>query len=162
MSFYKGVANQAVRFKARTLATGAPAPGLTNIDIWYSADGSATLTKVTSPTVTECTGASGYPTGEYVWSNMAGTVADYQCLRVCPVSATATVDIEPVTIYTSELPAVKAAQTNGTTVLSSAYDPAKTAAQPGADGDTLETLSDQIDLIVSYTPVNRRSSVDVE
>ena len=38
--------------------------------------------------------------------------------------------------------------------LTAAYDLAKTAAQPGADNDTLETLSDQIDGLVPGNPVN--------
>ena len=55
-------------------------------------------------------------------------------------------DIRRIKSRTDALPASPAAVGSAMT-LTAAYDLAKTAAQPGADADTLKTLSDQLDLL---------------
>lgn len=51
-----------------------------------------------------------------------------------------------------------AAQAGNAMTLTAAYDAAKTAAQPGADGDTLKTLSDQIDALNDLSSVQAQAA----
>jgi hypothetical protein len=61
-----------------------------------------------------------------------------------PAAGSIDAQVDSIQAKTDNIPASPAAVGSAMT-LTAAYDAAKTAAQPGADGDTLKSLSDQID-----------------